>query len=64
MPTVMVQNNFLSILQERLEVNVSDLRSYTNPIPIKRLLQVKIKKKRKKLKNLEVKKKSWPNVYL
>lgn len=64
MPAVMVQNNFLSILQERLGVNVSDhLRSYTNPIPIKRLLQVKIKKK-KKLKNLEVKKKSWPNVYL
>lgn len=48
MPAVMVQNNFVSILQERLEVKVSDhLRSYTNPSPIKRLFQVKIKKKKK-----------------
>lgn len=47
MPAVMVQNNFVSILQERLEVKVSDhLRSYTNPSPIKRLFQVKIKKKK------------------
>lgn len=51
MPAVMVQNNFVSILHERLEVKVSDhLRSYTNPSPIKRLFQVKIKKKKKKLK--------------
>lgn len=50
MPVVMIQNNFfLSILQERLEVKVSDhLRSYTNPSPIKRLFQVKIKKKKPK----------------
>lgn len=47
MPAVTVQNNFLSILQERLEMKVSDhLRSYTNPILVKRLFQVKIKKKK------------------
>lgn len=57
MPVVMIQNNFfLSILQERLEVKVSDhLRSYTNPSPIKRLFQVKIKKKTKKLRSKEEK---------
>lgn len=49
MPAVTVQNNFLSILQERLEMKVSvRLRSFTNPV--KRLFQVKIKKKKKKKK--------------